>query len=103
MSKAVLRTVSKLFGLLAVIAGVILLPLPLPLGIPLVAIGVMILLSTSITARRIVRALRVRSDKVDRLFTMIENKLAGRAGTLLRSTRRMRPGRHGQAPKAPAE
>ncbi|MEM1284648.1 MAG: hypothetical protein AAGH43_04620 [Pseudomonadota bacterium] len=92
-------------GLLALVAGMILLPLPLPFGIPLLAVGVILLLSSSITARRIVRALRAKSDMLDRLFTAVEERLAGRAGALLRSTRRIRSRRRRghDAHRTPAE
>lgn len=95
-------TVIKMVGLVLTILGLILFALPLPLGIPLTAIGLVMLISTSRTARRIVRYLRMKSIWIDRLFTLVETKVPGPTQKVLRKTRRRIVGRRGVHPAPPA-
>lgn len=73
--------------------GLIVFVLPLPLGIPMTATGLVILISTSRTARRMLRWLRMRSQHVDRGFDYMETRVPARLGAILRKTRYRRIGR----------
>ena len=77
----------KPFGVLALLAGAITLPTPLPFGAPLIALGLAILVATSSTARRWLRAVRRRSGRFDRLIRLAEPRLGRRLGVALRRTR----------------
>ncbi len=79
--------VLKPFAVLAVILGAITLPTPLPTGAPLLALGLAILVSTSTTARRWLRALRRRSGRLDSVVRIAEPRLGRRLGVHLRRTR----------------
>ena len=78
----------KIFGVIALVIGLILLPLPLPLGLPLMVLGTAILISTSKLARHVVRRARERFDRVDTAFGFVEDKVTGQARSVLRKTRR---------------
>lgn len=83
----------KALGSVLTILGLIVFALPLPLGIPLTALGLMMLISTSRTARRVVRYLRMTSTMIDGLFTLVETKVPGPTQKVLRKTRRRTVGR----------
>ncbi len=72
---------------LALLAGAITLPTPLPFGAPLIALGLAILVTTSSTARRWLRAVRRRSGRFDALVRLAEPRLGRRLGVALRRTR----------------
>lgn len=93
MEQAIKNTVIKVLGLVLTLAGLILFALPLPFGVPLTAIGLMMLISTSRMARRIVRYMRIRSAFMDKMFTLVETKVPGPTRTVLRKTRRRTVGR----------
>lgn len=97
-NSAIKSTIIKLVGLVLTILGLIVFALPLPLGIPLTAIGLMMLISSSRTARRVVRYLRIKSSMVDRLFTLVETKVPGPTQAVLRKTRRRTVGRRAHHP-----
>ena len=77
----------KPFGVLALLAGAITLPTPLPFGAPLIGLGLAILVATSSTARRWLRAVRRRSERFDALVRLAEPRLGRRLGVHLRRTR----------------
>lgn len=88
----------KVTGIVLTVLGLIVFALPLPLGIPLTAIGLVMLISTSRTARRVVRFLRLKSSLVDRLFTLVETSVPGPTQKVLRRTRRRTVGRSAVKP-----
>lgn len=73
--------------------GLVMFVLPIPLGIPVMAFGLVILITTSRTARRMIRWLRMHSRPVDRSFTYLETRVPARLGATLRKTRFRRVGR----------
>lgn len=88
MEQSIKNTAIKVLGLVLTLAGLILFALPLPFGIPLTAVGLMMLISTSRMARRVVRYMRIKSTLADKLFTLVETKVPGPTRTVLRKTRR---------------
>lgn len=88
MGQAIKKTLINALWLVLTVLGLTLFALPLPFGIPLTAIGLVMLISTSKTARRMVRYLRLRSNMIDRLFTLVETRVPGRTSVILRKTRR---------------
>lgn len=93
LDKTLKNTMMKTLGLVLTLLGLILFALPLPFGIPLTAIGLVMLISTSRMARRVVRYLRIKSTVADRLFTLVETNVPGPTRTVLRKTRRRTVGR----------
>lgn len=93
VEQTIKNTAIKVAGLVLTIVGLIIFALPLPLGIPLTAVGLMMLISTSKTARRFMRYLRIRSSLADRMFTLVETKVPGPTRNVLRKTRRRSIGR----------
>ena len=88
MGRTIKKTVVNVLGWMLAISGLILFILPLPFGIPLFAVGLVMLISTSKTARRGVLYLRTRFERVDRLFTLVETNVPGPTRSILRKTRR---------------
>jgi hypothetical protein len=93
VADALKKTVLKAFGLLLVLVGIVIFILPVPFGIPIVAVGLVILISTSRTARRMVRLMRMRFDRVERVFAFIERNVPASTQKILRMTRRRVVGR----------
>ncbi|MEM6761371.1 MAG: hypothetical protein AAF615_00705 [Pseudomonadota bacterium] len=60
---------------------------PLPTGIPLIALGIVILVSVSATARRLMRRARERSSRLDRGLAFVETRAHRNMSTMLRRTR----------------
>ena len=77
----------KPLGILSLILGLISLPTPLPIGAILLAFGTGLLVMTSPTARRIVRALRRRSGLVNGMIGRFEGRVGRPLGVALRRTR----------------
>lgn len=75
-----LGAVCVFFGLLTVWT-------PLPTGIPLLAIGIVILVTVSATARRALRKARERSHRLDRGLAFIETRTHRNMATMLKRTR----------------
>ncbi len=74
-------------GVLAVIAGLITLPLPMPTGVFLIASGMIILIYSSRRVASIVRLARRRSSRLDHGVTFIEDRAGDRFGAVLKRTR----------------
>jgi hypothetical protein len=91
--QALKAAIVKALGVILTILGLILFALPLPLGIPLTAIGLVMLISTSKTARRAVRYLRMRFGPIDKVFSVVETNVPGPTQRILRKTRRRIVGR----------
>lgn len=72
-------------GLMAI--GLVLFILPIPFGIPLFAVGLVILVSYSRSARRVVRAARRRWHRVDRFMRYVEMRAPARLAGVVRKTR----------------
>ena len=60
---------------------------PLPTGVPLLAIGIVILVSVSPTARRLMRRGRMKSDRLDRSVAFVETRAHRSMSTMLKRTR----------------
>ena len=88
--------ISRLFVRIAAIccigAGLLTFPTPIPSGIPLMALGLVLLLTHSRLAPVWIRGLRRRSAAADRLLTRVEASAPGRWRTVFRRTRRYRRG-----------
>ena len=93
MSRTIKATLVKALGLLLTLVGLIIFILPLPLGLPITAVGLVMLISSSRTARRVVRYLRIRLGFVDRMFTLFETRGPTFTRGILRKTRRRIIGR----------
>ena len=60
---------------------------PLPTGVPLIAIGIVILVSVSTTARRYLRNARSRWGRLDRGLAFVETRAGRNVATMLKRTR----------------
>jgi len=60
---------------------------PLPTGIPLIALGIVILITVSATARRLMRLARGRWGKLDNAIALVETRVGRNMSTMLRRTR----------------
>ncbi len=83
---------ARKIGLLAaafvcLIAGLITVWTPLPTGVPLLAIGIVILVSVSPTARRLMRRARLKSGRLDRGVAFVETRANRSMATMLKRTR----------------
>ena len=70
-----------------IIIGAIMFPLPIPLGAPLLAIGFVMLISSSPWFARLVSRLRQRHDRLDRGMMWLEDKAPTSLASVLRTTR----------------
>lgn len=87
-------------GLMFLLSGLILFPLPIPFvpGSLFIAIGLGVLITWSVTARRLMRKTRRRSPYLNSWIQFLENQLPERWSSLLRKTA---PGR-GRIPRVEA-
>ncbi|MEM8552276.1 MAG: hypothetical protein AAGF45_07820 [Pseudomonadota bacterium] len=60
---------------------------PLPTGIPLIAVGVVILVTVSATARRMMRRARLKSGRLDKGVAFVEQRASRGMATMLKRTR----------------
>lgn len=60
---------------------------PLPTGVPLLAIGIVMLVTVSATARRLLHRARARSGKLDRGIAFVETRAHRNMSTMLKRTR----------------
>jgi hypothetical protein len=60
---------------------------PLPTGVPLLAVGVVMFVSVSATARRLLKSARRRSDTLDRGLVFVETRTHRNMSTMLKRTR----------------
>ncbi|ORE91233.1 hypothetical protein [Acuticoccus yangtzensis] len=81
------KTMLIALGIVCLIVGAITAPTPLPTGVPLLAIGIVLLVTLSQTARLYVRRLRALSGPVDRGFAFVETRTGRQMSTVLRRTR----------------
>ncbi len=81
------KTALMVFAILCIVIGAITAPTPLPTGVPLLAIGIVILVTISTTARLYVRRLRARSWPVDRGLAFVETRTGRSMSTVLKRTR----------------
>jgi hypothetical protein len=72
LSRWAVKRAFMLVGVLIFLVGLMLFPLPIPLGIPLMSLGVVIILNTSTTAKKMfVRRAKKHPDSVGRIRTWI--------------------------------
>lgn len=69
------------------IVGLVTVWTPLPTGIPLIAVGIVILVSISATARRALRRARARSGRLDNSLAFVETRAHRNMATMLKRTR----------------
>ena len=69
------------------VVGAITAPTPLPTGVPLIALGIVLLVSVSATARDFVRKARQRYDTLDRGLVFVETRTGRNMATMLKRTR----------------
>lgn len=93
MTKIVKGWLLRVVGWGLALLGLVMFVLPIPPGIPVMAFGLVILITTSRTARRMTRWLRMHSRPIDRSFTYLETRVPARLGAILRKTRFRRIGR----------
>ncbi|MEM9220875.1 MAG: hypothetical protein AAGB11_00540 [Pseudomonadota bacterium] len=60
---------------------------PLPTGVPLIAVGVVLLVTVSATARRLMKGARSRSHRLDRGMSFVEERVGRNMSTMLKRTR----------------
>ena len=82
----------RIFAVCCIGVGLLTFPTPIPSGIPLMAVGLVLLLTHSRLAPVWVRGLRRRSATADRLLTRVESSAPGRWRSVFRRTRRYRRG-----------
>lgn len=63
---------------------------PLPTGVPLLAIGAVLLVTVSTTARKRLRSARTRSDLLNRGLHYVEERTGRSMSTMLKRTRPLR-------------
>jgi hypothetical protein len=89
--KAFTSRARKLFiisiATVCLVVGAITAPMPIPTGVPLIALGIVLLVGVSATARRFVRRGRARWHKVDHAIVWIEDRAHRNMSTMLRRTR----------------
>ncbi|UOM33328.1 hypothetical protein [Acuticoccus sp. I52.16.1] len=81
------KTALVVLGIVCLVVGAITAPTPLPTGVPLLAIGIVLLVTISATARLYVRRLRAASAPVDRGFAFVETRTARPMSIVLKRTR----------------
>lgn len=75
------------FATLCILLGLLTVWTPIPTGLPLLALGIVVAVSVSTTARRLLRLVRARSRHVDRGLVLIETRTHRNMATMLRRTR----------------
>ncbi len=94
MRKALKGWILRIVGWALTLVGLVIFVLPIPMGIPMIATGLVILITTSRTARRMLRWARMHSRHVDGGFTYLETRVPARLSAILRKTRFRRIGRN---------
>jgi len=74
-------------AVVCLLIGVLTVWTPLPTGMPLIAVGIVMLVTVSATARSLVRRARARSPKVDRGVAFVETRTGRSMATMLKRTR----------------
>jgi hypothetical protein len=75
------------FATVCIVIGLLTVWTPLPTGIPLLAIGVVSLVTVSATARRLVKRARLHSGALDRGIVFVESRAHRNMSTMLKRTR----------------
>lgn len=75
-------------AIVLILVGLVMFPLPIPLGAPMVALGIVILITHSRNSARFMTMLRVSYPRFNGVIKMLENKAPR---TISRSLRRTRP------------
>lgn len=86
MSAFVIRIALFILAFLLIIVGLIVLPLPLPFGALMIIVGVTILISSNETAAGWVRNRRSQNPKLNGRLLVLEARLPGILGRILRRT-----------------
>ena len=81
-----IRVLIKIAGVILFLIGAVTAPMPLPIGVPLMAIGLSLLISTSKTAVRAVRAVRARFPWLDKRVVTLQGHVPGHLGRALKRT-----------------
>lgn len=74
-------------GVVCLIVGAITAPMPIPTGVPLIALGIVLLVGVSATARRVLRDWRSRSHRLDHALVWVEDRAHRNMSTMLKRTR----------------
>jgi hypothetical protein len=75
MSRWAMKRIFMLIGVAVFLVGLVFFPLPIPLGIPLMSLGVVIILNTSTTAKKMfVRRAKRHPDTVGKIRTWIRDR-----------------------------
>ncbi|APR66927.1 MAG: PGPGW domain-containing protein [Thalassolituus sp.] len=80
------RSVNLVFGILLVIAGLIVMPMPVPLGLIMIILGLSLMVSAWPALQRKLKALRSRFRKISDKLSRIRHRLPGFARRLLDDT-----------------
>jgi len=70
-----MKSLSIMAALGLIIVGLIVLPMPIPLGAIMIVVGVVLLLSVSVTAVHLVRGFRTKHPRADRVVREVEDRL----------------------------
>lgn len=81
------KTIYLALAVVCLFVGLLTVWTPLPTGVPLIAVGIVILVSVSATARRTLRRLRERSNGLDRSLCFVETRAHRNMSTMLKRTR----------------
>jgi len=81
------KTIFLGIAVVCLILGLLTVWTPLPTGVPLIALSILILVSVSATARRLLRRARARSDRLDRSMAFVETRAHRNMSTMLKRTR----------------
>lgn len=98
-----MRLIASLIGAIIFLLGVILAFMPIPFGLILMAVGLFIMLSSSLSVRHLVKWLRRRNARIDRWLDMAAAKLPQRYADVLNRTRPDCPDEETDADLMPAE
>lgn len=72
---------------MCIVVGLLTVWTPLPTGVPLLAIGTVMAVSVSATARRLLKSARARSRHLDRGLVFVETRTHRNMATMLKRTR----------------
>jgi len=75
------------FATVCIVLGLLTVWTPIPTGLPLLALGIVVAVSVSTTARRLLRSVRARSASIDRGLVFVETRTHRNMATMLRRTR----------------
>jgi len=75
------------FAAFCILVGLLTVWTPIPTGVPLLAIGTVLAVSVSATARQLLRRARARSRPLDRGLVFVETRTHRNMATMLKRTR----------------